>query len=138
MDRLFLDGNVLFSSAYGPTAPMRALRSLTDARLLTSGYAIREARKGPRRVAPQSTLLDLAMLLERVETVPIPHPVDDLTLPSTIVLHDKDRPILLAAIGCGASHLLTGDNRHFGAYFGQLVLGGLILEPGVYLRTRRP
>jgi hypothetical protein len=29
----------------------------------------------------------------------------------------KDRPIFQAALACGATHLLTGDWKDFGAYF---------------------
>lgn len=54
---------------------------------------------------------------------------------STVVLPDKDRPILLAAIDARATHLLTGDFRHFGPYYGQTLEGVLILPPGEYLRT---
>ena len=28
----------------------------------------------------------------------------------------KDRPVFQAALGCGASHLLTGDLKHFGLF----------------------
>ena len=41
----------------------------------------------------------------------------DLEYPAGLV--DKDRPIFQAALGCGASHLLTGDLKHFGPLMGQ-------------------
>jgi uncharacterized protein len=53
-----------------------------------------------------------------------------------VKLPDKDRPILLAAIGAGATHLLTGDFRHFGPYYGERIEGVLILPPGEYLSLR--
>jgi hypothetical protein len=31
-------------------------------------------------------------------------------------LAEKDRPIFQAALGCGASHLLTGDLKDFGPW----------------------
>ena len=57
-------------------------------------------------------------------------------LPSGILLPAKDVPILLAAIAANATHLLTGDLRHFGPYFGRRVAGVLILTLGDYLRGK--
>jgi hypothetical protein len=36
----------------------------------------------------------------------------------------------------GATHLLTGDQQHFGPLFGQQIAGVLILSPGEYLQRR--
>ena len=49
------------------------------------------------------------------------------------VFAKKDRPILLAAIQAQATHLLTGDKRHFGSLYGQSISGVLILRPADYL-----
>jgi len=38
-------------------------------------------------------------------------------------------------MAAGATHLITGDVRHFGRYFGQRVLGVLVMPPAQYLRT---
>jgi hypothetical protein len=51
-------------------------------------------------------------------------------------LADKGRPVLLAAIGVGATHLLTGDFRHFGPYYGKRIEGFLVLSSGEYLTSR--
>ena len=40
------------------------------------------------------------------------------------------------AVASGATHLITGDQKHFGPYFGQRVLGVWVLKPGDYLRKR--
>jgi len=53
-------------------------------------------------------------------------------------LADKGRPVLLAAIGVGATHLLTGDFRHFGPYYGKRIEGFLVLSSGEYLTLREP
>ena len=34
-------------------------------------------------------------------------------------LAEKDRPIFQAALACGATHLLTGDLKDFGAFMNQ-------------------
>jgi uncharacterized protein len=49
----------------------------------------------------------------------------------------KDAPILLAAIAARATHLITGDVRHFGPYFGKQIEGILVLSPADYLGRRR-
>ena len=53
-----------------------------------------------------------------------------------VKLPDKDRPVPLAAIGAGATHLLTGDFQHFGPYYGERIEAVLILPPGEYLSLR--
>jgi len=57
-------------------------------------------------------------------------------IPQGISLPEKDVPILLAAIEARCTHLLTGDVRHFGPYFGNTIEGVSIILPGNYLRNR--
>jgi hypothetical protein len=80
----------------------------------------------------------LADLLSSV--IVIPNPLPGRALPSRVQLPEKDNPILLAAIDGQATHLLIGDAKHFGPYFGQTVTGVTILRVAVYLqnRQRRP
>ena len=54
-------------------------------------------------------------------------------LPRVISLPEKDAPILLAAIAADATHLLTGEVRHFGPHFGKKIEGTTIVPPGNYL-----
>jgi uncharacterized protein len=129
---LFLDANVLFSAAYRPDAGLRRLWRLPRARLITSVYAAEEARRNLSNPGQQS---DLEELLGTVEIVPTAAPTDH-PLFSALELPAKDRPILLAAISVGATHLLTGDFRHFGRYYGKRMEGVLILSPGEYLSSR--
>jgi hypothetical protein len=126
---IFLDANVLFSAACRPDAGLRRLWRLPGARLITSVYAAEEAR---RNLGQPKQRRELEDLLDPVEIVPTATPAEH-PLFSTIDLPDKDQPILLAAIGVGATHLLTGDFRHFGPYYGKRVEGVLILPPGAYL-----
>jgi hypothetical protein len=57
-------------------------------------------------------------------------------LPSGITLPEKDAPILLTAIEAQATHLVTGDVRHFGSYFGKTVHGVLVVTLAEYLKLR--
>jgi len=128
-----LDANVLFSGAYRRDAGLRRLWTLFGARLITSVYAAEEARRNLSNPGQRSS--DLEELLGSVEVVPTTSPTDNPLL-SALELPAKDRPILLAAISVGATHLLSGDFRHFGPLYGERVEGVLILLPGEYLSSR--
>jgi predicted nucleic acid-binding protein len=129
MDRLFLDANVLFSAAYRPRAGLLQLWKLDNAVLCSSRYALEEARIN---LAEEEQRTQLTKLSEAV------HWFDaaQRKLPRGISLPEKDVPIILAAIDARATHLLTGDVRHFGPYFGKKIEGIAIVLPGEYLRMR--
>ena len=127
--RLFLDANVLFSAAYRAGAGVERLWMLgASVTLLSSPYAIEEARRNLLDAAARERLERIA---DGIETVA---DVGEGTLPNGIELPVKDRPILLAALAAGATHLLTGDRAHFGPFFGQQVSGVRVERPGDYLR----
>src|SRR5689334_8969366 len=106
MDRVFLDANVLLSAAWKPGANLARLWELADVELVTSAYALDEARRNlPRE--DQTVRLDQLMASVRLVDPPAGRP-----LPEGIELPAKDAPILLAAIGAAATHLLSGDYRH--------------------------
>ncbi len=131
MDRLFLDANILFSAAYRSDAGVQRLWTAPNSELVTSDYAIEEAT---RNLADADQRERLDGLLESVEIVP--SRVLDPDLRGNVQLRDKDWPILSGAVAAGATRLITGDVRDFGSYFGQKVLGILILPPSKYLQAR--
>ena len=120
MRRVFLDANILFSAAYRDGAGLRKLWGLPNVVLLTSGYAVEEARRNldtpERRERLEGLLVAVQIVMEAPRT---PSP-DGARLP------EKDQPILRAAIAAGATHLLTGDLRDFGHLFGHRV-GGVVV-----------
>ena len=122
MDRIFLDANVLFSAAYVPEAALLRLWKLQDVSLCTSHYVAEEARINLAQPDQRDRLADLTQSLSFFDVI-------HGKLPREISLPEKDKPILLSAIQAQATHLLTGDRRHFGAYFGRTVAGVLILPP---------
>lgn len=129
MDRVFLDANVLFSAAYSADGPFLELWRRTGIRLLTSDYAIQEVK---RNLAGKDHLKRLDQLIATMEIVPscTAHlPLDALGVEN---LPEKDRPILAAAIHAAATHLLTGDRKHFDNYFGRKIRGVLIQTPTQY------
>jgi len=131
VDRLFLDANVLYSAAESPTSRFQVFWNMNDVELITSVYTLREARRNLDSDALRDRLADLAEGLTVVENPPA-----DFSFTTSLELPEKDRPILLAAIHARATHLLTGDKKHFGRYYGQTIEGVLILPPAEYLRTR--
>jgi predicted nucleic acid-binding protein len=130
MDRLFLDANVLFSAAYRTDAGLVQFWKLKDVILCSSHYAVEEARINLAENAQRGRLAKLARRLRLFEAA-------RQDLHSGLSLPEKDVPILLAAIEAQATHLITGDVRHFGSYFGKQIEGILILSPSDYLKTRR-
>ena len=130
MHRVFLDANVLFSRAYLATSGLARLWRLPDTVLLSSSYAVEEAR---RNLGLGNQRDRLEQLLKPLEIVTAWQAV---SLPRGVRLPDKDAPILLAAIEARATHLLTGDRQDFGYLYGKTLSGVEILPPAEYL-TRR-
>jgi uncharacterized protein len=129
MDRLFLDANVLFSAAYRADPRLLQLWKLKNAVLCSSRYALEEARINLAEEDQRMRLSKLSPPIQLFEA-------SQGTLPRGISLPEKDVPILVAAIEAEATHLLTGDIRHFGLYLGKKIEGVAIMLPGDYLRMR--
>jgi hypothetical protein len=129
MDRLFLDANVLFSAAYRPAAGLLQIWK-RDVTLCSSRYALEEARIN---LTEEHQHRRLSRLSEQIQLFDAVHG----KLPRGISLPEKDVPIMLAAIAARCTHLLSGDVRHFGAYFGKKIEGVAIILPGDYLRQQR-
>ena len=127
MDRLFLDANVLFSAAYKPDSRLLQLWNLKNVTLCSSRYALEEARIN---LAEEYRRVRLTRLSEAVHLFE----AAQRSIPRGTLLPVKDAPILLAAIAAGATHLLTGDVRHFGPYLRKKIEGIAIILPGEYLK----
>lgn len=131
MDILFLDANVLFSAAYREDSGLRQLWELSKVKLVTSAYAVEEAFRNLEAIDQRKSLeklLEKVLILRAAPT--------NRALPPEIELPDKDRPILFAAIDSKATHLVTGDFKHFGKYYGKTVEGVLIVPPADYFKTQ--
>lgn len=129
MHRLFLDANVLFSAAYRPKAGLLRLWKLANTALCSSRYALEEARVNLNEEDRRTRLIELSDKIQLFEA-------PQQELPRGLSLPEKDAPILMAAIEARATHLLTGDVRHFGPYLGKRIASMLVVLPGEYLRTR--
>ncbi len=130
MDRIFLDAKVLFSASYREDNGLLRLWTLPDAELITSSFALDEVARNLTSAIQHERLNNLLANLRIVPTA------SDQSIPANVALPEKDVPILLAAIGASATHLLTGDKRHFGPLFGQTLDGVMIQPLADYLMKR--
>ena len=113
MRRVFLDANIIFTAAHNPSGKASLLFELAREghwTLITSQLACEEARRNVRIKYPEC-LTRLEELLRNIRIISrIPRKACPLDLPF------KDQPIFLAALQSGATHLLTGDRKHFGPF----------------------
>lgn len=130
MVRVFLDANVVFSAAHRAEAGLLKLWKLRGVVLVSSDYAVVEARLNLDARSQQQRLDKLIQALRLV-----PEAADDASdSDAPAKLPDKDRPILRAAQRGGCEYLITGDVRHFGSYFGRTIGGVTILPPADFLK----
>lgn len=126
MHRLFLDANVLFTAAHNPDGRAAFLfDSVSRGRweLLSSAFGIGEARRNIAAKYPQC-ITRLESLLVRLTVVGQPTAVR-----TALALAEKDQPIYLAALSTQATHLLTGDLRHFGPFMNRpRETGGMVIQ----------
>lgn len=113
MMRLFLDANILFTAAHNPNGKAALVIELGVAghfMIFTSEYAREEAlRNLTAKYSP--SLPQLEKLLKQIAITPV-NP--SAPFPATLV--EKDAIIFQAAVTCRATHLLTGDIKHFGSF----------------------
>ncbi|MEW6755858.1 MAG: PIN domain-containing protein [Candidatus Latescibacterota bacterium] len=128
MDRLFLDANVLFSMAYGSPGIGRLwdLCRSGQCRLLASRYVVAEAQRNLDGAVQQARLAAALSDVDLVAEAP-----QDLACP--VPQPPKDQPVLLAALAVRATHLVTGDLLHFGAWYGKSIRGTHVCTPAQYL-----
>jgi predicted nucleic acid-binding protein len=126
---LFLDANILFSAAYREKSGILRLWEIKSVKLVSSTYAIEEARRNLDMPLQKERLDNLIVSLDRIFSFHA-----DIELPKNITIREKDKPILLSAISARADFLITGDMRDFGKFYGQKISGVTVLPPSEYLK----
>jgi len=110
---VFLDANVLFTAAHNPSGKSSLIIELGTKghwRTTTSTLAVEEARRN-LDIHFAVCIPELESLLRWIDVVAsVSGPACPIDLPK------KDQPIFLTALKCRATHLLTGDIRHFGPF----------------------
>jgi len=126
--RVFLDANVLFSAAKSDGAVRELLQRLLRAGhlLCADAYVVEEARRNLQRKGEGA-----AGTLEELLTSVTVAPYRRHELPASVIerIDPKDQPVLAAAVGMACDVLVTGDRTHFGALYGQELLGVRIESP---------
>lgn len=128
--RLFLDANILFLAGYSRSSPVHdllALRRAGRCDLVTSAYAIEEARRNLAVKGPVDAMEAFgAALTDVVSVAEAGAPALERAVASRLT-DATDVPILAAAIQCRSDVLVTGDRRAFGRYFRTTLAGVEIL-----------
>ena len=105
-----------------------------------------DTASGRNATTPSSDDDSRANLLSTIEsqTTRLCHAVDVVSvlppqgaLSILAKLPENDRPILWAAISLRATHLLSGDFKAFGRFYGQTIEGVAIMPPAAYLKGHR-
>ncbi len=128
--RIFLDANILFSAARADGA-IRQFLALTETaghELWADAYVFEEARRNLAAKTP-SGLPVLEAMAARIKIGGLL--AGGPLLPETLVLPEKDRPVLAAAIHHRCEILVTGDRTHFGALNGTTIRGVKICSPAM-------
>ncbi len=121
--KIFLDANILFSAAFPGSRVGKLLElALRKEVCLTSEHAYQEAFRNLMRKMPERSNC-LQQLRSRIGIVPT---VAQMEFPE---LRDRDIPILASAIASECTHLLTGDERDFGKFFGKTIHDVKIVKP---------
>ncbi|WP_310449582.1 PIN domain-containing protein [Sulfuritalea sp.] len=128
--RIFLDANILFSAARADGA-VRQLLALCEGaghELWADAYVFEEARRNPAAKTPAG----LPVLNAMAARISIGGLIaGNSLLPDTLVLPEKDRPVLAAAIHHRCDILVTGDRTHFGPLYGTTIRGVTVLSPAM-------
>ena len=110
--KIFLDANILFTAAHNPAGKSHFLIKSTPSLCCTCTLALEEARKNLELKAPEC-LKELERISHEITVVPTRMAGDEGG-----ELPKKDKAILRTAESCKATHLLTGDLKHFGPLMG--------------------
>jgi len=126
--RIFLDANILFSSAKSAGAIRRLVEEIQACghECVADEYVIAEARRNLEQKF-SAALPDFERVLLRVSRLASPPALPSPSL--AVLLPEKDRPVLASAIQHRCQALLTGDKTHFGRLYGQTIAGVSIHSP---------
>jgi uncharacterized protein len=124
--RVLLDANVLFTAAHNPRGKAAFIIELGVAGhfpLFTCDVAHDEAERNLAAKYPGAMPL-LKSLMSQINMT-----ASDFSAPFPKGLAGNDAVIFQAAMACRATHLLTGDIRHFGPFMNRPdVTGAVIIQ----------
>ncbi len=116
MTRVFLDASVLVAAAASPGGGSALLLELCRHRKIepvVSRLVLLEAERNIRKKLPPSALSSYHRALEEAPFRVVPGPMEEELRLYQAIIHEKDAPILAAAVAGRAVYLITLDRRHF-------------------------
>jgi predicted nucleic acid-binding protein len=128
---LFLDANVLISAAWKEGGEIAQIWQMKGVRLITSNYVMGEVQRNLPHIAQIERLRTLMRNVQIVSFERLPE------IPEAMALPEKDRQVLCGTIQAGADHLVSGDKRHFGPWYGKRISGVRITAPTELLAVLR-
>lgn len=135
--KVFLDANILFSSSLEGSILHGFLSGIqTKVSFYSNEHALIEAQRNLKIKFPNRMHL-LHQFTKQIEFVNSKSLSQAEMSKIQELIRDKDVPILLGAYSASCSHLLTGDKRDFGRYFGERILGVKIVSPELLAKELR-
>jgi predicted nucleic acid-binding protein len=128
---LFLDANVIISASWKADAEVALIWKMPGIRLITSSYSMGEVQRNLPQIHQIERLRSLMRSVQVLHFKQLPN------LPECQLLPEKDRPIFAAAVQAEADHLISGDKKHFGSWFGKTICGVRITPPTELLAALR-
>lgn len=125
--RIYLDANVLFSASYSEQNRFLQFWQLIGVKPVTSPYAIAEVRGHLVRPGHSDRFDNLLNETDLVSDA------DLRIIPPSVVMVEKDRPILAAAIHASIDYLVTGDRNHFGHLYNTTISFVYVMSPPEFL-----
>jgi predicted nucleic acid-binding protein len=128
--RLFLDANVIFAAAISRDGRCSVLFKLAAAgycALLTSPHPWEETRRNIKTKYPEAlTRLEQDLITQVI--ILREAPLARVNWAMEMGLPLKDAPILATAVENKVDLLVTGDKRHFGSFYGQMLEGVTVVD----------
>jgi len=121
--RLFLDANILVSVAWKDGSKVARLWQIPNAELITSNYVVAECERNLPHAEQQVRLSQFLLEMRVIDFRRAP------VLENPPELPGKDQHVLAAAVITRADFLVTGDHKHFGAWYGTKILGVRVEPP---------
>ncbi len=116
MTRIFLDANVLVAAAAsssGGSALVMEICRKGHFEAIVSRLVLLEAERNIRKKFPSSVLTRYHHLLESTPLHVVPSPTHEESDPYLSLIHEKDAPILAAAIESRSEYLVSLDQHDF-------------------------
>lgn len=114
--RIFLDANIIIAACGSERGGSRALFDIAEKdqsiQLITSDYALREAKRNVEQKLP-SAIMALRTLTKGPQLIIVREAPPLLTKSVTSIVPAKDAPILSAALFAHADYICTLDKKDF-------------------------